>query len=191
MGVRTVLLILSAAALAAPAAAAAKEIEKVQVCGASKCFTFDRGNSGGKLMRFEQGGPTAPPPARPAPWYRLKITVGGRDVRRFQFTNAYVPSAGLVRVRAEGGGYEWVEVLDDLRPVLRNVAAGLDPLPASTLRGVDRSHARPRPARSSPEGQQAAVASDPGLPVPLLIAVAVGVGSALMLLARRLGWRRG
>jgi len=65
--------------------------------------------------------------------------VGGRDVKRFTFINAYVPSAdgigvGRDRRRTEGGGYEWVEMIDELRPVLWNNAARFAPLLASSLR---------------------------------------------------------
>jgi hypothetical protein len=125
-----------AAALVAPSVAAAKEVRKVQVCGASACFTFDRGNSGGKLALFAQVGDSASSPGRPAAWYRLRITIGAHGMRPFAYTNEYVPGLDRIRIQAEGGGHEWVGVIDDLRPVLRNVAAGLDPLPAAGLPGV-------------------------------------------------------
>lgn len=144
MSMRTALVVASAVVVMWPATASAKEVQRAQVCGASECFTFDRANSGGKLALFNVGGNPALPPAHAAPWYRLRITVGGEDIERFTFTDAYVPSADRIRRRAEGGGYEWVEVIDDLKPVLRNVSAGLEPLPAASLRGVEAS-ARPAP----------------------------------------------
>jgi hypothetical protein len=150
MSMRVALVVASAVVVMWPAAASAKEVQRAQVCGASECFTFDRANSGGKLALFEEGGNPALPPAQAAPWYRLRITVGGADVKRFTFTNAYVPSADRIRRRAEGGGYEWVEVIDDLKPVLRNVSAGLDPLPAASLRGLDAAPA-PTPAAPAPQ----------------------------------------
>ena len=128
-----------AVALAAPSVAAAKEVQKVQLCGASACFTFDRGNSGGKLALFGRAGDPAPPPSRPAPWYRLRITIGAHGMRPFASTNEYVPNLDRIRIMAEGGGRTWVGVIDDLRPVLRTVAAGLDPLPAARLPGVQAS----------------------------------------------------
>lgn len=185
MTVRAALAWLLAAFLAAPPVADAKGVVKAQVCGVSKCFTFDRGNSRGKLAFFEVAGDPAPPPRRAAPWYRLRITVGGEDIRRFTFTNAYVPSVDRIRQRAEGGGYEWVSVIPDLRPALQYVAGRLTPLAASKLRGVaaPRAHTRQTGAPAPPA---AATAPDPtGIPRPLIVA-AVPLAAALLLLARRL-----
>jgi hypothetical protein len=99
MTIRLALLALVAAILAAAPVAAAKEIQRAQVCGASACFTFDRANSGDKLALFDGSVGVTSPPARPSPWYRLRITIGGEDVERFTFTDAYVPSADRIRRR--------------------------------------------------------------------------------------------
>jgi hypothetical protein len=173
------LALLVAAPLAAPGVAPAKEIQQVKLCGASACFTFDRPNSGDKLLLFDGVAAPAPAPARPAPWYRLKITVGGPDTERFTYTNAYVPSLGLVRRRAEGGGFEWADVMPDLRPVLRNESSRLKPLPASRLRGLARpaaSAGTPAPAR----GAASTVPSGGGAPWGWIAGAAVAAASALL-----------
>jgi hypothetical protein len=177
MAIRVALLALLAASLAVAPPAAAKEIRTARVCGSASCFTFDRANSGGKLMLFGQAGGQAAPPSRSAPWYRLRISVGGRDVEPSAFTNAYVPSLDLLRVCGEGGGYAWVRVIADLRPVLRTVAGRLEPLPASSLAGVQRrGHAR----------AAAAAGADPGGTRWWLIVPAAGGAAALVVLTRRL-----
>ena len=135
MAVRPLLLATLTAILAAPAAAAAQQVERAQLCGASDCHTFDRHNSGGKLALFAVVGKRAPPPAAPAPWYRLRITFGGGGTARQTVAGAYVPSSDRIRRRTLGGRYEWVDVIDDLRPVLRYASDPLEPLPASTLPG--------------------------------------------------------
>ena len=84
-----------------------------------------------------------------APWYRLKISIGGPDVKPFTYTDAYVPSAGVFRRRAERG-YEWAQVIEDLRPVLRNESARLEPLSAASLKGVAAPAARKPAAPPGP-----------------------------------------
>jgi hypothetical protein len=186
MSIRTAFVVASAMVLVWPASAVAKEVHKAQVCGASKCFTFDRANSGDKLALFDGGGNPALPPARSAPWYRLRITVGGADIKRFTFTDAYVPSADRIRRRAEGGGYEWVEVIDDLKPVLRNVSARLEPLPASSLRGI---HVAPAPAQVRATPAPPTPARDTG-PAWYWFALAAGIGGGLLAVAGRRLHRR-
>jgi hypothetical protein len=172
MAVRPMLLVSLAAIVAAPAAAGAAQVERAQVCGASDCFTFDRHNSGGKLALFAVVGKRAPPPAAPAPWYRLRITFGGRRTSRQTVTSAYVPSSDRIRRRAPGGRYEWVDVIDDLRPVLRHVSDPLEPLPASTLPGRFVSDAR-ADQRGGP------------LDRPALIAALVSVSGLMFWLTRK------
>jgi hypothetical protein len=128
------------------------------------------------------GPPTAPaPPA--APWYRLKISIGGPEVKPFTYTDAYVPSAGVFRRRAEGGGDEWAQVIEDLRPVLRNESARLEPLPAESLKGVAAPAAR-KPAAAPPAPPE----SDAGTPWGW---IALAASSAALLLGIRRRTMRG
>jgi hypothetical protein len=66
-------------ALAAPAAAPAKEISKVSVCGATgQCTTYDKSDFKSLMFLADDAGPTDPPAAS-APWYRLRFTVDERE----------------------------------------------------------------------------------------------------------------
>jgi hypothetical protein len=176
---RLALAVAVAALLAAPAAAPAKEVVKAQVCGASGCYTWDWGNSRGKLALFEMSGQPAAPAPSAAPWYRLKISIGGPGVKPFSYTDAYVPSAGVFRRRAEGGGYEWAQVIEDLRPVLRNESARLEPLSAASLKGVAAPAAR-KPASAPPAPPE----PDAGAPWGW-ITLAAAASAALLLGLRR------
>jgi hypothetical protein len=138
-------LIIVASLVAAPAAFA-KEVQAVQVCGATQCFTFDRGNSGNKLQLFADVGAPASAPRRAAGWYRLRTRIGGEGMKPVVFTNAYVPSLGLIRVNDEGGGgYAWYAVNDEIAPVLRSTAGRLAPRPAASLRVNDIAPGVPGP----------------------------------------------
>jgi hypothetical protein len=183
---RLALAVAVAALLAAPAAAPAKEVVKAQVCGASGCYTWDWHNSRGKLALFEMSGqPTAPAPSA-APWYRLKISIGGPGVKPFTYTDAYVPSAGVFRRRAEGGGDEWAQVIEDLRPVLRNESARLEPLSAASLKG-DAAPAARKPASAPPAPPE----PDAGAPWGwITLAVAASAGLLLGLRRRTMSLRR-
>src|SRR2546423_14367348 len=87
------------ALLAVPAAAGAKGVERAQLCGAGKCFTFDRDNSGNKLSLFEASDGPAPPAPAGAPGYRLRITRSDGG----PYPEAYVPSLGPPRPPLAGG----------------------------------------------------------------------------------------
>jgi hypothetical protein len=183
-----VLVSVIAATLATPAVAAAKEIKAVQLCGASQCFTFDRGNSGGKLGLFAQTGPPAAAPRRAAPWYRLRTRIGGRGMKPVVSTSDYVPSLGVIRVNDEGGGgYGWYEVNDDVRPVLRNVAARLAPRPPATLHVTDIAPGVPAP---TPAARTAAAIKPRESGTWNRWLIAPGVAGCALLLAARGARRR-
>jgi hypothetical protein len=146
-----------AASLAAAPAAFAKEVQAVRVCGATECFTFDRGNAGGKLQLLADTGRAVDAPRRAAGWYELRTRVGGEGMKPVEWTSAYVPSLGLVRIDDEGGGgYEWHAVYGEIAPVLRTVAGRLEPRPAASLRvndmapGILGPTPTPTPAASPP-----------------------------------------
>src|SRR5690349_14236955 len=180
--VRKILMTVIVASLAAAAPAQAKEVQAVQVCGATECFTFDRGNAGGKLALLAELGPAAAAPARATGWYRLRTRIGGHGMKPVVFTNAYVPGGDLLRVNDEGGGgYGWYAVNADVRPVLRNVAARLAPLPAASLHVSDIAPGVPGPT-ATPARRESGAGS--AWPVVLLL-VAAGSGALLVVRARR------
>ena len=169
--------------IAAPAAQA-KEIARVAVCGASDCTVLTRKDmSNERLHLLVEAVGEAPAPAAPAPWYRIKARVKG-DGETFTFTNAYVPSEGLIRGRAEGGGAIWMSILPDAKPILARVTKGLEPLPASRLTGLD---VKPPTAQVdevfAPAPAPATVKA--GTQWPWLAAAVAGVLAAAALIRRR------
>jgi hypothetical protein len=170
--------------LLTPGVADAKRVETARVCGASQCFTFNRANSGNKLVLFEEWGGIRSAPSSAAPWYRLRISFapeGDEPVEPFTVTHAYVPSADLLRVRDDGGVIRWLEVNDDLRPVLRNVAAELEPLPAASVPGID---ARRMPPAALPARPQPPPARDAGTAWGWFVLAGAGM-AALAIAIRR------
>jgi hypothetical protein len=124
--------------LAVPAATQAKEISKVSVCGtASQCTTYDQSDFRSLMFLAEDAGPTDPPAAAAA-WYRVRFTVderehgGGYD----SWTVAYVPSTDSLRIRGEGGGFEWVALNPRTAAVLERAVRNLPAFPKDRLRGL-------------------------------------------------------
>jgi hypothetical protein len=147
MTIRSLLVLLLA--LAVPAAAQAKEIAKVTVCGESDCATLTRKDlSNEQLHTLAEAVGEADPPAAAAPWYRIEVTVRA-DRERFSWTQAYVPSEGLVRGESPAGEPVWMTILPDAEPLLEKVTAGLKPFPASRLTGLAEVEAPP--AQPAPE----------------------------------------
>ena len=192
-------IVLGIAALLLPAAATAKEITKVSVCGAGgECKTFDRSDREALSAFGPDGGP-AGPPSKPAAWYRVTFTHDGRadggSLERW--TIAYVPSAGKYRVRALAGrGYEWVRVNPDTQKVLEGAVRTLPALPAGRMR-LDATtpkaqvHEVFQPAATVQEPGSARSVADAGSSaigwiLAALAAAALALGSGVALRRRRL-----
>jgi hypothetical protein len=183
MLIRAALVSAIAASLVAAPTAFAKEVTSVRVCGASDCFTFDRGNAGGKLQLLAELGPSAPQPARAAGWYRLRTRIGGEGMKPVVFSNDYVPSANLIRVNdVGGGGYAWYRVNADIRPVLRNVASRLAPRPAASLHVTDIAPGVPGPTPTATPSQPRESGAGSAW---LIVLAALAGGTAIVLLVRR------
>jgi hypothetical protein len=171
--------------LAAPAAAPAKEISKVAVCGiGGQCTTYDESDFKSLMFLAEDAGPTDPP-AAVAPWYRVRFTVdtreegGGFD----RWTVAYVPSANTLRVRNEVGDFAWVALNPRTARVLERAARGLPAFPKAQLRGL---HVEPIQARVDEVVTPAARTAPTHDGTPWGWIGAVTLAAALVLLA--LGW---
>jgi hypothetical protein len=151
--------------LVAAPAATAKEIAKVEVCGQGGCNVLVPGSGppGNGIQQrdllalTEVVGPADAPPA-PSGWFRVRVTIDHGGVDDSSWTNAWVPSARLLRASDETGkGYTWYTVPRDTALSFLKVTRRLEPLPAATLRGlganlpparVDRVVTAPaRPAR--------------------------------------------
>ena len=177
------LLALAGALLFAPAAGA-KGISKMEVCGASHCVALP--GDGDDLEALLAGGSFAGPPEGPAPWYAVRTTVRpsrGEDFEPFSFREAYVPSAGLLRVRAEGGGYEWRDVGARYEAAMRKATGGLDPRPAARLRGLEPVKAQVQEVVLPPADAQSDGGGTPWWIA--VVAAAAGLIAALALYGRR------
>ena len=168
-----VLLAIAAVALGPAAAASAKEIDKVKVCGAGGCHDVtDRAS-----MAVTDGGPPTAWPDEATPFYRIKITVKvpeGEDVPGWSFL--WVPAAEMI---AQEDG-TWTTPPSTTVAELEKLTRGIEPLPASKL-------PLPEPAaEETPAGAAAPVTppSDDGGGPPtavwvLLAAGALGLFAAL------------
>ena len=186
-----ILLLALASALVIAPVAGAKGISKMEVCGASHCAAL--AGDGDDLEALAIGSSAAGPPEGPAAWYAVRSTVTpsraqGEDFEPFTFREAYVPSAGLLRVRAEGGGFEWRDVSARYEAAMKKATAGLEPRPAARLRGLDVEpvEAQVHEVVAAPEPADAE--SGGGVPWWIAVfAVAAGLITALALYGRRRG----
>jgi hypothetical protein len=177
-----VLITLVLGMLAAPAAAPAKEVSQVQVCGShGPCTTYDTSDFKSLMFLAQDAGPTDPPAAA-APWYRVRFTVDEREHGGgyARWTVAYVPSAGSLRVRDDGGGFTWVALTPRAAAALERATRAVPALPAARLTGL---RAEPRPASADKPGAPAATSESTGGSAPWGWIAAAGVGAALLLAA--------
>jgi hypothetical protein len=138
--------------LAAAPSAIAKEIAKVEVCGRGDCNVLVPGTGpqgdGLKqrdLLALTQVVGPADPPAAASGWFRVRVTIEHPGVDENSWTNAWVPTARLLRARDEtGSGYTWFTVPRDTALSFLKVTRRLDPLPAATLRGLSAKLPPPR-----------------------------------------------
>ena len=175
---RTPLLMLAIAAVAlGPAAAAsAKEIDKVKVCGADGCHDVtDR-----TTMAVTDGGPPTGWPDGATPFYRVKITMkepGGASIPGWSFL--WVPAAELIG--QEDG--TWTRPPSTTVDELKLATRGIEPLPAAKL-------ALPEPTPEETPAGAAAPVTPPGdddgggPPTAVWVLLAAGGLALLALLAR-------
>jgi hypothetical protein len=115
--------IILALAIAFPAAAAAKEVTRVDVCGADGCT---RVNDHATMEAFMQGGDMAQAgPARPQRSYLLKVYMReGTDKSHQAWTNHWLPAAGLIASEDSPGRFTFTSVGPKLERALRDAARG-------------------------------------------------------------------
>src|SRR3954451_681215 len=120
------LLAIAAAALGPAAAASAKEIASVKVCGADGCHDVTARATHAVL----DGGPPTTAPDVAAPYYRIKVKMrveGGEAVAGW--TNLWIPSAELLR----GDDGAWMTPASTTVDALKLLARGVEPLAAEGL----------------------------------------------------------
>jgi hypothetical protein len=168
----------AAAAVAAllPATAQAKELTSARACGADDCRTI---SSAAALRGMDDGTPTAAPHGG-APFYRVRMTIGVDGHEEFRYTLAYVPSGGLLRVKRDTVGYDWMTATPAGRRAFDSLVRGLEPLPAAGLRGL-----APAPVAPEPAAPAAPAVPDPGGPPWVLLLAGGALALAVLALALR------
>jgi hypothetical protein len=187
MSIRTIPLVVVAAAMVLAAPAVAKEIEEATVCGAGGCTKVTpRGDAHAML----EGGAVSDAPA-PAPFYRIRLGIGDGSGKVFErFSILYVPSAD--KVFAMDG--QWMNTTTAAERVLDRVTRGHRPLPGKRLETV-RGEAAETIGTSLPPEIVTAPDDGPGsggggVPAWLIVLAAggglalVGGGAALALMRR-------
>jgi len=170
-----VLLAIAAAALGPAAAASAKEIASVKVCGADGCQDVTDQTS----MAITDGGPPTAWPDAKTPFYRVKIAVKGEDGETVPgWTFKWVPAAQKIQFEDGTWGNPPSTTMDELVKVTR----GVDPLPASKL--VLPPSPEPAEVVSPADDAPAPAPADDGLPTVVWAFIVAGALGLLALLAR-------
>jgi hypothetical protein len=176
---RLVLLAVLLAPLAVAPPALGKQVMSVTACGSDGCST----TKDGALMRaMTDVGPPTDSPARPAAFYRLRVTVGAGGEIAGRDRLSWVPSAGVLLAR-DG---TWLAARPEVRAGLDELTRGHEALPASRLEGFPPAAAEPS-APPQPPGDTAS--SDAPVWIPVTAAVALLL-AGLFVLARSGGRRR-
>jgi hypothetical protein len=170
-----VLIAIAVAALGPAAAASAKEIDAVEVCGADGCHDVTNRTT----MAITDGGAPTGWPDEATPFYRVKITIkaeGGETAPGWSYV--WVPAAEVIGLQ-DG---TWTNPPSTTVDELKRATRGIEPLPAAEL-------ALPEP---TPEATPAAAAapvtpSDDdggGPPTAVWALIAAGALGLIALLAR-------
>jgi len=182
---RTVLALTLAALLALPAAAPAKGISALAVCGGGGCHAVD---SRAVRAAFEREL-VIRTIRRAEPWYRLRARARVSSGELAQvWTAEWLPNAGVLRI--DGPDAVWVRPGAALRRALARAARGLRPRPAATLAPV--AGPAPPPARvvevfsPADEADRRADRGGPGArALAIALGTVVGVGAAALAARRR------
>jgi hypothetical protein len=153
----------------APAAAAAKEITKAEVCGPDGCATVSDHSA---LSVIGNGGPPRTPPTA-APYYDVRVTVAAGDQ---DFTWSYVAVPSRHAQRADDG--TWMEMPPDVTALVEKYAAGRKPYPSSEMVGW---------AAPDPKPEASSGGDSPLWPEGVIVAL-IAVAAAF---AARAVWLRG
>ena len=141
--------------LAAPAAA--KEVTKVEICGASRCTTITDSD---ELRLLPTGGEATAEQPPPAGYYTVTFTVD-HGAETNPITMYYAPAPNLLAGNPEfPGSLTWFGVYGPATDVIRDAVDGIDPFPApkrwpSEIRPPARTPAA-SVARSDGDGRFAA-----------------------------------
>jgi hypothetical protein len=123
-----------AIALVAPPNAFAKEVTKLEICGAAACASTTDQAVLQRLAGGTDGQTSAPVPAL-QPYYRLVYTIDAGE-EKFQFTNYYLPGVKALRVVDDRHMAHFHPVTPEYADLLGTVAAGLEPFPKPEITRV-------------------------------------------------------
>jgi hypothetical protein len=188
---------IAALAILAPASSSAKELRSATICGVSGCDRTTPGEPTRLAERaFETGGGSyASPPTHGAPWYSARAIVAGEGAHA-ALRLAIVPSLELIRsFDAASHDFNWISMTPEGVRAYAQLTRGLEPFPASTLRGVLHVPARasgdagddPDPPLASAGGGPAGGDGIPGWALALIASAVLGLAAALIY--RRRGTR--
>ena len=170
------MLAIAAAALGPAAAASAKEIASVQICGADGC----RDVTDRTTMAIAEGGPSTSPPDATAPSYRVKVSMkapeGGADAG---WSFVWVPKAG--KLALEDG--TWTNPPSTTVGELERASRGMEPLPASEL-ALPAPSVASAPAAASAPAPATTPPSRGGQPAVVWVFIAAGALGVALALAR-------
>ena len=168
-------LIAAAAAVAlVPAAASAKNLQAMRICGTDACVDVPEDQLD---IRLVEGGSTALAPDRPEPWYRVRVTVGGGGAHE-SWQMAALPRSGYFST-GRGAAHSWISMSTATAAAYRRLTRGLPPIPAGQLplrvassKPSNRTEPVAAPADDQEGGHEVAIAGVIGGAV-LLVAVAL------------------
>ena len=127
---RRAIVLVTVAALALPAAAAAKEVSALTVCGSDGC---KRITAHAALRGFMDGGYETLAPERGGAFFRVKVAMRHAGDDAGGWTVEYLRAANLIRATADYSKHVWTRPAGVTARALRRAARGLQPYPAEQL----------------------------------------------------------
>jgi hypothetical protein len=143
------------AALALPAAAQAKEIGSLEVCGPDHCHAV---TARAAMNAFLEDGYETLAPKTGGAFYEVRARMRHGNEDAGGYTVLYVPAAGLLRAEADYGKHRWLRPAGVTARALRRAATGLRPYPADELGPVREPS--PAPAASPPARVSSSASGD-------------------------------
>jgi hypothetical protein len=169
-------------ALALPAAAPAKRVSSLTVCGSDGC---EKVADHAALRGFMDGGYETLSPEEPAPFFTVKVAMLDDGDEAGGWTVQYLRAPNLIRTQADYGKAVWTRPAGVTAAALRDAARGLQPYPAEKLGPVREP---PPAAVEDPPARVSRPASGGGS--SRLVLAGGGATAALALLAGGLIARR-
>jgi len=127
----TVLAALAAiGALALPAAAPAKRVSSLTVCGTEGC---EKVTDHAALRGFMDGGYETLSPKEASPFFTVKVAMRHDGEHAGGWTVQYLRAPNLIRAQVDDGKHVWTRPAGVTAAALRDAARGLHPYPAEKL----------------------------------------------------------